>query len=196
MVTIEQFQKIQHIIATHDKASAEILSVGILYNMSEDDVRKLPIDKWRKLKGALTIDTEPGALPQVFEIGGITYHVDTLFKLAGQFVDFSELQKDTVNNLHLILALFAIPKGEHYMENFTARAEVFRTKADYKIAQAVAFFFSRLIQELSQSAKIYLQDKGADGTKRSGAGKTRSTRFPMGSVISGTTFSKWIARNF
>jgi hypothetical protein len=147
MVTIEQFQKIQNIIATHDKHSAEILSVGVLYNLSEDDVRKMPIDKWRRLKGQIDINTDPVDMPQSFEIGGITYHVDTFFKLSGQFIDFSELQKDSLNNLHLILALFAMPKDEHYMENFKDRAEIFRVKCDYKIAQAVAFFLLRLIKE-------------------------------------------------
>lgn len=196
MVTIGQFQEIQKINDSNPPLTAEILIVGLLHGLSDKQVRDMPIDSWRELKKAIPDIKTDLPLPSDFSIDGTVYKIDTFFKKSGQFIDFSELNKNTIENLHKIMALFAMPEGEKYMTNFKARSELFKEKCPYEIAHSVAFFFSRLIQELSQSVKIYSQDPGADGMKRNGDGRPRSIISPMGTGNNGNIFWKWIARNF
>jgi hypothetical protein len=106
-----------------------------------------------------------------------------------QFIDFSELKNDVINNLHLILALFV--EGENKIE----MAEKFK-QVDYKIAYSVAFFFSRLLKESIESIKIYSKEMEGDGMKRNGDGRQRSMDWRMEIEQNGTSFSKWALRSF
>lgn len=192
MVTIGQFQRVQKIISEHDDISAEILCVGELHGLSEKQVRDLPIDKWRELKKSLNVNLEPSKeVPADFAIDGTVYKVALNFEKSGQFMDYSELHKNPIENLHMILALFAKPDGEGYMDNFTKRAEIFKEKCPYEIAQSVAFFFSRFIQELSQSIKIYSQVPGLGGMKRNGAGRLPLKAFLTTTELNGNSSRKW-----
>lgn len=196
MITIAQFQEIMKIKGEgYSPLKEEILIVGIINNMSETDVRKLPIDNYRELKKSLSyIDFEPPKeLIGEFECEGVKYKVDTMFKTASQFIDFSELKDDVINNLHLILALFAY-EGE-YAKNAIERAEKFKS-IDYRIAYSVAFFFSRLLQTSLKSIETYSTELEGDGMKRNGNGRRHLTAWRMETALNGTSFSKWVARNF
>lgn len=195
MVTIETFQKIIQIGGENDETTADILTIALLSGISEDAIRRMPIDKYRELKSKVDVDTTPpDTIIEQFEVDGKSYKVDTVFKVAGQFMDFSQLSKDIIPNLHLILAVFA--HEGNYMQGVKERAEVFRTKVDYKIAYSVAFFFSRLMRELSKAGEIYSQAEAQDGMKKSGAGQQRLMGYLVATAANGNIFSKWIARNF
>lgn len=192
MITIEQFQEVMRIKGENwTPLKEEILIIGVINNMSEDEVGKLPIDNYKELKKSVSyIDFDPPeTLIPEFKFDGVEYKVDTMFKYASQFMDFSELKNDVVKNLHLILALFV--DGDNKIE----MAEKFK-KVDYKIAYSVAFFFSRLLKESIKSIEIYSKEKGVDGMKRSGDGRQRSTAWRMETVLNGSSFSKWVSRNF
>lgn len=185
IITIEKFQEISK-LEGNDLAT-DIMTVAIAHGMSEQDVRQLSIENFTKLRDSLPDATPPDKLIQEFEIDNVKYKVDTIFKHAGQFMDFSELNKKPIENLHLILAMFAY-EG-YYMDGYKERAEIFRTKCDYKVAHSVAFFFSRLMRELSLSAKIYSQEVGRTGTPKNGGGLLRWMGFQKGTVQNGTSIS-------
>lgn len=197
IISISQFQQIHRIKQNnYPSLKEELLIVGVLHNMNYDEVMTTEIDRLNELKKSLSyLDFEPpkSLIPE-FLHNGVNYKVDTIFKLAGQFMDFSELHKDVVNNLHLILALFAY-NGENYTHSVSERGEQFK-ETDYRIAYSVAFFFSRFSKELQKSTEIYLTGQGVDGMKKNGDGKPRSTDSQMETVLSGTFLSRWAARNF
>lgn len=192
MITIEQFQEVMRIKGENwTPLKEEILIVGVINNMSEDEVRKLPIDSYKELKKSITyMDFDPPeTLIPEFKCEGVDYKVDTMFKTASQFIDFSELKNDVINNLHLILALFV--DGENKIE----MADKFK-KVDYKIAYSVAFFFSRLLKESIESIKTYSRETEVDGMKKNGDGRRPLTDLLMAIEQNGTSFSKWALRNF
>lgn len=192
MITIEQFQEVMRIKGENwTRLKEEMLIVGVINNMSEDEVRQLPIDNYRELKKSISyIDFEPPeTVITEFKCDGVTYKVDTIFKTASQFIDFSELKNDVINNLHLILALFV------ESDNKIELAEKLK-KVDYKIAYSVAFFFSRLLKESIKSIGTYSKEMEGDGMKRNGDGRQRSMGWRMETVLNGTSFSKWASRSF
>jgi hypothetical protein len=192
MITIEQFQEVMRIKGENwTPLKEEILIVGVINNMSEEQVRNLPIDNYKELKKSITyMDFDPPeTLIPEFKCDGLEYKVDTMFRTASQFIDFSELKNDVINNLHLILALFV--EGDNKIE----MAEKFK-QVDYKIAYSVAFFFSRLLKESIESIKIYSKEMEGDGMRRNGDGRQRLMDFLTEIEQNGTSFSKWALRSF
>lgn len=175
VITIEKFQAAVKIVEGTEEPTTSVLLVAALWGMTEEEARKLTIENFRTLRAQLPDMTPPEALVPSFEIGGVKYLVDTTFKTSGQMIDFAELHKNDIGNMHKILALFATPDGVEYTKDFEARAEIFRVHAEFRVAQSVAFFFSRLIATISESTKIYSQEKAAQaGTEPSGAGSRLS----------------------
>lgn len=196
MITVRQFQQINLIKKfNYPQMKEEMLMVGVLNNMTEDEVINTPLDTLAELKKQVSyIDFEaPKTLIPEFEHEGVKYKVDTIFKIAGQFMDYSELQKNTIDNLHLILALFAY-EGENYTHDVIKRGNKF-LEVDYRIAYSVAFFFSRLMKELPKSIEIYSTDMGI-GTQKNGAGQRSWMGSAVATALNGTFLSKWAARNF
>lgn len=188
MVTIRQFQSINRIKSQgHPPLTEEMFIVGILNGLTEEQVRELSIDNYRELSKKLSyIDlSAPDLLIPEFTHEGIKYKVDTMFKLSSQFIDFDSLRSDVINNLHLILALFAY-EGNIYTEDAKERAEKF-LDSDFKIAYSVAFFFSRLMMESLRSIEIYSKGKAGDGMKRNGVGKLHWTELLMETAQNGTS---------
>lgn len=197
MVTIRQFQHINRIKScNHTKLKEEMLIIAALNDMSEQEVSDLTIPEYNDLKKTLSyLDfNPPEKLIPTFEYKGTTYNVDTIFKVAGQFMDFSELSKDPVNNLHYILALFAY-EGENYTHKVKERGDLF-LDVDYRIAYSVSFFFSRFFRESLESIVTYSQVNQEGGMKRNGDGRPRWIQSAEATALNGNTISKWIAQHF
>jgi hypothetical protein len=197
MITIRQFQRIDAIKKqNYGKLKEEMLIVGVLNNMTERQIHDTKIEAYRELTKLINlVDFKPPqTLIPEFTHEGVKYKVDTIFKVSGQFIDFDNLRKDPIANLHLILSLFAY-EGDNYTHNVSERAEKF-LDVDYRIAYSVAFFFSRFMKELSKSIRISLQGQEADGMKRNGVGKQRSTVSATGTEQSGSFLHKWTPRRF
>lgn len=72
-------------------------------------------------------------------------------RTAGQFIDLTSLTKDPelINqNLHQILAILCLPKGEVYTsETFEERANLFRDNLTMNIALPMSVFFWKVLNE-------------------------------------------------
>lgn len=72
-------------------------------------------------------------------------------RTAGQFIDLTSLTKDPelINqNLHQILAILCLPKGEAYTaETFEDRSNLFRDNLTMNIALPMSVFFWKVLNE-------------------------------------------------
>lgn len=165
--TIEQYQQILAIAKTDlPDFNKEIELVSYLFNISKDEIMNYPIEKFKYLSKKIDYleDVYQGDMQTVFTLDGVEYEVQWQMekKTAAQFIDLSELTKDSdlINdNLHKILAVICLPKGSKYDGNILERAELFRTKLTMDVVFPIAGFFLTVLENSLPDIQDYLSRK-------------------------------------
>ena len=152
-VTIDQFQKLSKI--KYDEVDGidnmiELISVlsGVerqkLYDVAYCDIIKI----WNVI-GWISEFTPSDKIIAEFTLKDITYvaNLDVRKMTANQVIDLKSLQKDglTIDNMHMVLAIFYIPKGKKYNqdEDLVEISEVFRNELSIAVAYPLQVFFCK-----------------------------------------------------
>jgi hypothetical protein len=165
--TIEQYQQILAIAKTDlPDFNKEIELVSYLFNISKNEIMNYPLEKFKYLAKKIDFleDVYEGEMQTVFNLDGVEYEVHWKMetKTAGQFIDLSELTKDSElinDNLHKILAVICLPKGSKYDGNILERAEVFRSKLTMDVVFPIAGFFLTVLNNSLPDIQDYLSKK-------------------------------------
>lgn len=165
--TVEQYQHILAIAKTDlPDFNKEIELVSYLLNISKDEIMNYPLEKFKYLSNKINFleDVYQGDMQISFSIDEIEYEVQWQMekKTAAQFIDLSELTKDSdlINdNLHKILAVICLPKGSKYDGNILERAEIFRTKLTMDVVFPIAGFFLTVLKSSLPDIQDYLNQK-------------------------------------
>jgi hypothetical protein len=152
-LTIAKWQRILDIESIgFDWYEKEIEILSVLCDKSKDELLKLSIGEIAEMKKAMEfLSIAPSEkLPTSVMVGDIQHivHYKVTDKTAGQFVDAMTFTKDRekVNeNLHNVLSIFVIPKGENYDgSKQQERAEYLREHLTMDVAHPMAVFFYRV----------------------------------------------------
>lgn len=165
--TIEQYQQILAIAKTDlPDFNKEIELVSYLFNISKNEIMNYPLEKFKYLAKKIDFleNVYEGEMQTVFSLDGVEYQVHWQMetKTAGQFIDLSELTKDSElinDNLHKILAVICLPKGSKYDGNILERAEVFRKKLTMDVVFPIAGFFLTVLNNSLPDIQDYLSKK-------------------------------------
>lgn len=165
--TIEQYQQILAIAKTDlPDFNKEIELVSYLFNISKNEIMNYPLEKFKYLAKKIDFleNVYEGEMQTVFSLDGVEYQVHWQMetKTAGQFIDLSELTKDSElinDNLHKILAVICLPKGSKYDGNILERAEVFRSKLTMDVVFPIAGFFLTVLNNSLPDIQDYLSKK-------------------------------------
>lgn len=140
----------------------EILSV--LSDLSADELRNLPMDKFRKMMDRTGFLLEQPQLPKVrkvYEVGGWRLRPSLRMEqfTAGQYIDFQSYAKDPDANMVELLSVFLVPAGKTYGNGY----DLYELKETlYKCfpvldAHAVIAFFLRNCRRYVKSSVYYLE---------------------------------------
>lgn len=98
-------------------------------------------------------------IKEEYIINGKEYYLSTDFRnfTAGQYIDFQTLYKDLENNKHKLLAVFLIPKGHKYCDDYNVDnvAEEIEQHLSIVDATACMLFFSLLYKGLTIATLTY-----------------------------------------
>lgn len=163
-ITIEQYQQIVAIAKTDlPEFNKEIELVSYLFNVSKDEIMYYPIEKFKYLAKQIDFleDVYEGEMQTKFTIDGVEYqvHWEMEKKTAGQFIDLSEMTKDSelINDrLHQILAVICVPKGEKYDTNIMQRAEIFKKHLTMDVVFPISGFFLTVLKASLPDIQDYL----------------------------------------
>lgn len=153
-ITIKQYQNIIAIANTDlPNFNKEVELVSYLFNIDKALVLKMPIEQFKEYSKQLSFIEEiyDGKMITEFTIDGVDYVVNWRMenRTAGQFIDLCELTKDAglINdNLHKIMAVICLPKGESYDGKIKERADVFLNKLTMDIVYPLAAFFLTIFE--------------------------------------------------
>ncbi len=163
-ITIEQYQQILAIANTDlPDFNKSVELVKYIFNIDNETVLNMPIEKFKSYTSKLDFIEEPyeGEMITTFAIDGYDYEVvwQMQKRTAGQFIDLSELTKDSElinDNLHKILAVICLPKGAKYDGDIANRAEVFKKALTMDLVFPLAGFFLTILNASLPTIQDYL----------------------------------------
>lgn len=169
-VSIGMFQRLHAAkeFYAQDDIELSIKIASIMYNEPEATIREWPFSKMTsKLRALRWMEkVQPNDfVPDSFEVQGVEYFIvkDFLKLTTAQIVDFSALVKDVsdiIPNMHSVIALFAMPKGQRdHALNFEKRAKLFQYHLSINIASGLSTFFLRLSMGFTASTLSSLTAK-------------------------------------
>jgi hypothetical protein len=153
-LTIGTFQKLSNLsydTAGLDDIDLTVKTICLLGNIEEEELNELPFTEFCKLReSAKFINSEFKQDPiNEFNLDGVDYILmEDINKIStGEFIDLDTLINDkdeTVDNLHLIMAIMYRPKKESLIEKYNSstvegRSLLFKEKltCDYAISSLV-----------------------------------------------------------
>lgn len=161
--------------------------IGILADMSEDEVLALSLDEYQKMVADTSFLLEKPKLnnhiPSSIKINGVKYKIckDVPNLNVAQYIDYQTLtaKEDKDRYLPQILSCFIIPEGHTYGDGKYNNQDVVDAIGEYLSIQdavSVCFFFHRKYRRLIEDTLIYLDWK----LKRMGRkAKNEETRTKM-----------------
>lgn len=158
-ISIREFMSIQSILKQdYNPIESHIYIMCMLTNMSDDYYYDLPISKINdeliyKLK-FLQEPLEPNLVKEEYEINGIKYKLNlNLLKLtAAQYIDYTELLKQSPLDYSKLLAVLLVPEGKQYNEDYDIEKVEIEFDEHFKIKDAlgIAFFFKSLLESYTK----------------------------------------------
>ena len=157
-VTLKQLQEISTAEKMLEGLELSLKKVSIITGIEQTTLEHLTLQDFNKtIEGMEFLNELPNGDPfKEVTILGTEYELvhDVAKWEAGQFIDLSKLVEkpdEIVSNLHIILALFYIPKGEKYNSDTTMeRAEYFQEHFRVEAAWRAANFFYMLWMGFSE----------------------------------------------
>ncbi len=168
-ITIGQFQQINTALKNYpDNAITQaVWMLNALTDISREELLAMDYNQafkpLMKKIGWINNSPLPTQLPKSFELDGEQYNLvyDMKQRTTGQFVDLAHLSTDSENiipNLHQILAVLCIPKGQKdHAIDFEQRAKHFQNKLSIAVAYPIATFFLRLWLDSLPHILTYLE---------------------------------------
>lgn len=167
-ITLGKYQHALTILNTDlPSFNKEVELVCYMLDLPKEEVLKMPIPKFKQYAKQLDFMTESlkGDMKRTFECGGKSFDVcwQVEKRTAGQFIDLTELTKDgsRINdNLHLIMAVICVPKGETYNgDSVMDRGQFFKDNLTMDIVFPIADFFLRVLNSFLIDMQDYLTKK-------------------------------------
>jgi hypothetical protein len=164
-ISIEQLQELMTVESIYDK-------IAIIINQDSEEIRKYDTDTFNRISKALAwIHTLPNEsmVSKVITIDEQEYGLDKLSNLLlGQWIDCEEYVKDSVLNIHKLMALFYRPllttlkDGTLILEDYDAntaseRAELFLKKMNVQECYSTLVFFSLIEKSCLITIQGYFQ---------------------------------------
>ena len=163
-ITIEQYQEVVSIAGTDlPEFNKEMEVVRYLFNIDKDELLNMPIERFKHYSKQIEFlgDVYEGEMQTEFELNGKTYsvHWEMQKRSAGQFIDLTELTKDKdmiVDNMHKLMAVICVPKGEKYDGNIKERSEEFRKHLTMDVTFPISGFFLTVLKASLPVIQDYL----------------------------------------
>jgi hypothetical protein len=188
-VKVGTFQEL-HSVESETEIGVLIAKLSILADCDSEDIRRLPISQFNKIKSDIEFMSKPLSkkINLKIEIDGKKYGMipDLNFLSAGEFLDSENWKEKSIENLHLYLALLYRPiiweDGEDYKiephksEGFTRRAELFRQHLTIENVWGTLLFFSSLGLNCTKVILDYLESTQTETDKPQKKMKKTSTR--------------------
>lgn len=164
-LTIGKYEEIKTVLTSgKDDVEMNVEIVGILTDLTAEDVLELPIGTFnRLLQGTAFLYNEPTKrqVAQLYNLGG--YELIPVLNVndmtTAQFLDYQEYIKS--DNLIGILSVFLIPKGCTYGNNYDVYEiqNVIKNNLSIVDARSLSDFFFAWFQGLFHSTLTYLTKK-------------------------------------
>ena len=169
-ITISDYMELQEIVNREYAVDVEIGIVALLCGVDEDEIGKLPILEYQRLRReAQFIASFPevhNKAPKIITIGDKKYEVITNMRklTTAQYIDFQTYLKmgDDIDNLPNLLSVFILPKGSKYGDE---SYDVDKLKNDIKeyLPATTAFemcgFFQKTFLNSIKNILFYLELK-------------------------------------
>lgn len=168
-ITIDKYLKIKDILQEHnnDYFEVQVQLISVLNDLTEDEVLDLPLDKYKAFVAELDVLTQnltsTRRCPKSLTIAGKKYDVvrDVKYFTAGQYIDYQNLisNKDIYQVLANILAVFIIPEGKKYGQDYDIMEVVDVIKHNMTIGDAydMAGFFLKKSERSILNTLNYLE---------------------------------------
>lgn len=164
-LTLEDYIELQKISDRDEAVDVEIGIVALLCGVEEDDIIKLPISEYQKLRReAQFISNIPEIkckTPKNLMIKGKKYIVaDNINKwITAQYIDFQNYYKMEGNNVPYILSTIIIPEGKIYGEGYDVAEVIDEIKTGLPVITAfeMCSFFQTAFLNSIKGTLLYLE---------------------------------------
>jgi hypothetical protein len=138
-----------------DSFEDQLKAIGIVNNLTLDEVRKLPLEDLNKLTtdfAKLSIKDIPNKPVSKFEEYKVYNNIKEI--TAGQMIDYDYIreQGDEIQNLHKFMAVLTNPDNE---EELNKRANYFWDNMPIGVAYGTHVFFCNLHKRYEESIRAY-----------------------------------------
>jgi len=170
-ITVRKYQEISK-IENENELRALIKRISIVTDISEESIRNLNVNDFNTLLHKMTFLNEKPPINNslTFEFKGKKYGMipDLNMITTGEWIDIEEFKKDSINNMHLILAVLwrEVTNEEddtyeikpHISRGFHKRAELFLDLPISQVYTSIIFFLNFQIRFL-EIMTDYLQEE-------------------------------------
>jgi hypothetical protein len=202
-ITLQTFKELKS-VQSENEITMSINRLSILCDCDPEELRALPVNRFRKLTEEMVFLNEPipNNIKLKIEIDGQVYGMipDLNFISAGEFIDIENFKADSEANIHNICAVLFRPIvkedeagyliANHSPRGFSKRAELFLNKLPITAVWGALLFFSHLgIQSLEIITDYLEVEKKEPMTKKTQKTTKPSAKKPSVKSGPGTTSS-------
>lgn len=170
-LSVNKYLELQELLVEEcDDLSLQAQLIGVLADMSEDDVLALSLDEYQRMVANTSFLLEKPKLnkhiPNSININGAKYKIckDVPSLNVAQYIDYQTLtaSDDKDKLIAQILSCFIVPEGHTYGDGKYDNRTVIEAIGDHLSIQdavSVCFFFHRKYRRLIEDTLIYLDWK-------------------------------------